>query len=70
MKPISLNKSTLWRGVVFVLTVVLSGVLLYAANQYVTSQTISFAGENSNEYVKAEVLEILSREDTLSSPTT
>ena len=68
MKPISLTKITIRRGIVFLVTALLSGVLLYAANQYVTSQTISFEGENANQYVKAEVLEILSNEATLISP--
>ena len=53
MKPISLNKSTVRRGIAFLITALLSAVLLYAANQYVTSQIISFEGENANQYVKA-----------------
>lgn len=68
MKPFHLTKQTLRRGAVFLLTTLLSALLLYAANQYVTRDTVSFVGENTNQYVKAEVLEILSRDDMIISP--
>lgn len=68
MKQLHLTKQDIRRGAVFVLTAIVSAFLLYAANQYVTSETISFTGENTNEYVKAQVLRIISKEDTLISP--
>ena len=68
MKPFHLTKQTIRRSAVFLLTTLLSALLLYAANQYVTRDTVSFAGENTNQYVKAEVLEILSRDDMIISP--
>ena len=68
MKKLHLTRQEIRRGAIFLLTALISAFLLYAANQYIASETISFVGENTNEYVKAEVLKILSKEDTLISP--
>ncbi len=42
--------------------------MLLAAHHIVTQRSVFFEGENTNEYVKAQVIEVLSKEATLVSP--